>query len=319
MTDGRGRKITYLRISLTDLCNFRCVYCMPPGGVEKIPHSEILRLEELLDVVRLLSSSFGINKVRVTGGEPLVRRGVTGFLEELCRIDSLRDVALTTNGSLLEEMAEEVWDAGVRRLNISLDSLRPDRFLAITRVDALDRVLRGVEAARRCGFSPIKMNIVAMRENLDEASDFVRYGIEKEIEVRFIERVPFGSDRAESFIPNRDVKEEIEKKYKLSLLDRPSETNAPVVRYRVEGGEGICGFISPVTEPFCAYCNRIRIRGDGHLLPCLKSTTQLDLRPWIRPEFRAEEMASAIRRFVGRGLKQLSFEDHKIRMSQIGG
>ncbi|MBU1698929.1 MAG: GTP 3',8-cyclase MoaA [Candidatus Eisenbacteria bacterium] len=319
MKDAQGRHIDYLRISLTDLCNFRCVYCMPEGGVEKLSHDQILRREELIAVTQLMVERFGIRKVRITGGEPLIRRGVIDFLREIRCIPDLEDVALTTNGYLLEDLAGDIHDVGVTRLNISLDTLRRDRFQQITRTDGLPKVLRGIEAAIKAGFQPIKLNVVALKETLDEAADFIAFGIEKNIEVRFIELMPFRSEMNASYISNDEVKRAIEKKVSLTKLEDNEASHGPAVRYRVGEGQVPCGFISPVSRPFCTKCNRIRLRGDGKLVPCLKGYTKYDLMPYIRPIFRGDDLAVAIRDLMSNDLKEKCPEHQLHPMSQIGG
>lgn len=319
MRDAQGREITYLRISLTDLCNFRCVYCMPPQGVKKISHFDMLRFEEIIEIVALMSDRFGITKVRVTGGEPLVRRGVTGLLKDLCNIEGLEDVALTTNGYLLETMAEGIWDAGVKRLNISLDTLRRDRFEEYTRVDGLVQVLRGIEKAKSVGFAPIKVNVVAMDDNLDESGEFIAFGIEHGIEVRFIERMPFSADPRGRAVSNEEVMKKIGERFALSPIEDAQAEGSPAVRYSIDGTDATCGFISPLSAPFCGRCNRIRLRGDGKLLPCLQGITQYDLMPFIRPEFLTEKLARTIEEIVQHDLKKSGTGRDRLPMSQIGG
>ncbi len=319
MKDARGRTITYLRLSLTDRCNFRCVYCMPPEGVKKIPHAGMLRFEELIALVRLMSERLEITKVKVTGGEPLVRRGVIGFMRDLCALPALHDVGLTTNGFFLEDMAADLRDAGVGRLNVSLDTMRPDRFREITRRDGLSKVLRGIDAARRCGFSPVKLNVVVMKETLDEVPDFLAFGIDTGIEIRFIERMPFTAERIGAFVSNRVVKGIVEQRRSLRAIDAGSASTAPAARYYLGGTEATCGFISPVSDPFCARCDRLRLKGDGKLIACLKGGTRYNLLPLIRPRFRADALAARIENVIGRDSKERSPGERPIIMSQIGG
>ena len=231
---GAPRSIRYLRVSLTDRCNFRCVYCMPPPGIPKIDHAEILRFHEVLAIVRLMADRFGVTKVRVTGGEPLVRRGACALLTELCQIPGLSDVTLTTNGSLLEPMAPAIRGAGVKRINVSLDTLRRDRFLAITRCDGLDRTLRGIEAALACGFRPVKINTVVLQENLDEIPDLIDFAQRTGVEIRFIERMPYGAPGRS--IPNDEVLRAIKRRHRLSSLQGDGEAGSTSVRYRIDDG-----------------------------------------------------------------------------------
>jgi cyclic pyranopterin phosphate synthase len=350
MKDARGRKIDYLRVSLTDRCNFRCVYCMPPRGVIKLRHEDMLTLEELAAVVRLMATDLGVTKVRVTGGEPLVRRGALGFLRELGTIPGIRDLSLTTNGFHLEGMAAAIREAGIRRLNISLDTLRHDRFKEITRVDGLDRVLRGIDAAREQGFSPIKLNVVSMRETLDEAPDLIRFGIAKGVQVRFIELMPSHEAARPTFVPNAAIREAIEREYRLVPVDdplaqadlQPASENPSAYPaagtppgadpppaagpppgaaqlYRIHGHAATCGFISPITQPFCATCNRIRLRGDAKLLPCLSTVSGYDLMPFIRPRLRLTDLAAYLEELLPR-CKMHAPKRHEIHaMSMIGG
>ena len=344
MKDARGRKIDYLRVSLTDRCNFRCIYCMPPQGVVKLRHEDMLTLEELAAVVRLMATDLGVTKVRVTGGEPLVRRGALGFLRELGTIPGIRDLALTTNGFHLEGMAAAIREAGIQRLNISLDTLHRDRFKEITRVDGLDRVLRGIDAAREQGFSAIKLNVVSMRETLDEAPDLIRFGIEKGIQVRFIELMSSHEAAGPVFMPNPIIKKAIEREFRLVPVDDPraqadlqaaseSPSEHPAAGpppaaspppgtarvYRIHGHAATCGFISPITQPFCATCNRIRLRGDAKLLPCLSTPSGYDLMPFIRPRLRLTDLAAYLEELLPH-CKMHAPKRHEIHaMSMIGG
>lgn len=308
--EANGKMLRYLRVSLTDRCNFRCSYCMPPQGIQKISHDEILRYHEVLWIIGVMAHRFGVRKVRVTGGEPLVRRGVCDFLTDLCRIPGLVDVSLTTNGYLLEEMAGAIHAAGVRRINISLDTFDRELFRRITGVDGLDQTLRGVDAALSRGFSPVKLNVVVLESNMGEVLDFVAYGRRKGVEVRFIEQMP-GWDGGTDHVPNGAVKRLIESRHALRRLrsgeDRSGESDLAggerganggdaAVRYAVDGGASIIGFVSPMSEPFCAGCDRIRLRGDGKLLPCLMSSIAHDLMPCVRPVQIAEDLEDTIRR-----------------------
>jgi cyclic pyranopterin phosphate synthase len=319
MRDAQGRQIDYLRISLTDLCNFRCVYCMPEAGVKKLAHEQILRREELVAITQLMVERFGIRKVRVTGGEPLIRRGAAAFLREIRCIPDLEDLALTTNAYLLEEFAADIKAAGVGRINISLDTLRPDRFRAITRREGLEKVLRGIEAASAAGFDPIKLNVVALKETLDEAAGFIAFGLERNIEVRFIELMPFRAETHASYISNDKIRKEIETRYTLTEAADEGGSGGPAVRYRINAGPAHCGFISPVSRPFCSGCNRIRLRGDGKILPCLKGSTRFDIMPYLRPVFRTDDLETAIRNLVTGDSKEHCPASQFNPMSQIGG
>jgi GTP 3',8-cyclase len=338
LRDALGRRIDYLRVSLTDRCNLRCVYCMPPEGVPKLQHADILRLEELAEIVRLLVTDLGITKVRVTGGEPLIRRGVISFLRTVGQIDGIADLAITTNGTRLEEFAADIRDAGVRRLNISLDTLRAERFLALTGVDGFEAVLRGIAAARRAGFQPIKLNVVVMRSILDEVADLLRFGIEQSLEVRFIELMASHMPRANEFVPAQELLETLSREFDLTPLQPvPAATAAAGASdcatgaarlYAVSPLPGspaptapgaVCGVIAAVTTPFCDRCSRIRLRADGRLVPCLSADEQYDLKPFVRPRFLRGQLIEYIRETVGRS-KASPPRERRIRgMSQIGG
>jgi GTP 3',8-cyclase len=325
LSDALGRPIRYLRVSLTDLCNLRCRYCMPAGGVHKIAHEEMLRLEELADLVRVFVVDLGIRKVRVTGGEPLVRRGAIEFLRALGAIPGLRDLALTTNAWFLEEHAVAIREAGVRRINISLDTLDPETFRRITGADGLARVLRGIEAAARTGFETLKINTVILPENLAEAPALVRFAAARGIVLRFIERMPSpGTDgrAAEIDTRARAVLRALSREFTLEPAGegRPGETAR---LYRAAGPglpEGArVGFITPLSEPFCPSCDRIRLRGDGRLLPCLSQAVYFDLKRFVRPALRRAELIEYARTALS-GAKSHSPEERRIEdMWRIGG
>jgi cyclic pyranopterin phosphate synthase len=319
MNDGKGRTISYLRLSVTDRCNFRCLYCMAEDDHHWLPRSSLLTFEEFLSIVRVLSQDLGISKVRVTGGEPLVRRGTVDFVSELCRVPGLQEVTLTTNGALFASAAEPLWRAGVRRVNFSLDTLRRNRFRDIAGADALDRVLEGIEAARATGFSPIKLNVVVLEANLDEAEDFVAFGIEKGLEVRFIECLPGCGAPAGSFVPNREIQRRIGSSFRLTPLADTGDGSGPAVRYAINGGQAVCGFISPMTEPFCPRCNRLRLQSNGQLIPCLLGQTRYDLMPLVRPRLDASALASVVRDAIRNDLKVGRSSSSMPRMSSVGG
>lgn len=286
MIDQHNRNINYLRISVTDRCNLRCLYCMPKEGLSLIGHDDILRYEEILRVTRLAVKK-GISKVRVTGGEPLVRRGIVEFIARLKAIEGLNDISLTTNGILLEEFAEKLNRAGMTRINVSLDSLNPQKYAEITRGGSLAAVLRGIDSAYRAGFSPIKINTVAIKgENDDEILEFANLTLDKPFQVRFIEMMPLGNagpDQSVHYLSNDLVMEKINRHYRLEPIDgRNMITDGPARRYRISGGMGEIGFISPVSHHFCHHCNRIRITADGHLRACLLLDDEVDLKGPLR-------------------------------------
>ena len=274
MIDSCGRNIDYLRLSVTDLCNYRCRYCMPEEGVCKRTHSEILSLEELEAIARA-AVALGITKIRLTGGEPLVRRGIVELCRRLRRIPELQELCLTTNGSLLPDLAAPLREAGVDRLNISLDTLRPERFTQMTCRGELGQVLEGLAAAEEAGFTNLKLNTVLIGGfNDDEISDFVRLTQVHPWEVRFIELMPMGPcaqwDRS-CFLPNTTVLRHCPEL-------RPLPARGVARRYRIPGTRGTVGLISPLSHEFCADCRRIRVTADGKLKGCLHSREEIDLR-----------------------------------------
>ncbi len=275
MKDKHGREISYLRISLTDLCNLRCVYCMPPEGVKKRAHRDMLSLEEIAGIARA-AVSLGVKKIRLTGGEPLVRRGVLSLCRELSAIPGVEDLALTTNGLLLPAMARDLRDAGVRRVNISLDTLDPVKYEKITRGGRLSDALSGIKAAKRAGFSPIKLNAVLIGGfNDGEITRIAELTLDEPIDVRFIELMPIGETSPfgeEAYLPCSAV---LERLPRLEAL----ETDGGVARrFRLPGAKGTVGLISPLSCKFCASCNRIRLTADGCLKPCLHSKDEISLR-----------------------------------------
>ncbi|WP_224958008.1 GTP 3',8-cyclase MoaA [Geomonas subterranea] len=281
LIDSYGRRINYLRLSVTDRCNLRCRYCMPAKGMQMLPHHEILSFEELLRVSEQAVAA-GICKIRVTGGEPLVRRGILPFLARLGRLPGLKELVLTTNGVLLGEMARGLKDAGVQRLNISLDSLKPETFARITRGGKLSDALSGIEAAEKAGFPPHKINVVLMRGvNDDEIMDFVELTRERPYNVRFIEYMPTHSGNWRAFsIPGAEVLERIAERYLIEKLE-PGEHSGPATNFRVRGAPGSLGIISAMTGHFCGSCNRLRVTAAGLARGCLFSGEGVDLRPLL--------------------------------------
>jgi cyclic pyranopterin phosphate synthase len=325
LRDALGRRVRYLRVSLTDLCNLRCRYCMPPAGVVKMSHEEMLRLEELVSVVRIFVARLGIEKVRVTGGEPLVRHGALEFLQALGTIPGLRDLALTTNASFLAEQAAAIRQAGVRRVNISLDTLRPNVFRQITGTDGLDRVLAGIEAATRAGFEAVKLNAVILPETVEEAPALVRFAATRGIVLRFIERMPApGTDGgAAPDASARSVMDALRHEFEATPADGGQDSAATAALYRIAGpglpAGTVIGFITPVSAPFCRDCDRIRLRGDGRLLPCLSQAVYFDLKPYIRPALREAALVEFVREAMA-GAKADGPPERKIQaMWRIGG
>jgi GTP 3',8-cyclase len=283
LVDRFNRHVTYVRISVTDRCDFRCVYCMSED-MEFLPRSEVLSLEELADVARAFTE-LGVTKIRLTGGEPLVRKNVLWLARAIGHLPGLKELVLTTNGSQLERHAQELHDANVRRINISLDSLDPERFRRITRVGDLAKVLRGIEAARRAGFERLKINAVVLKNrNHDEVVPLVRFAIERGMDVSFIEEMPLGvigdHDRAEAYYSSDQIRADLENAF--TLLPTTETTGGPARYYRVGGTDTRVGFISPHSHNFCDHCNRVRVTTEGRLLLCLGQEYSTDLRAVLR-------------------------------------
>ena len=283
--DAFNRPISYLRVSVTDRCNLRCLYCMPPEGVPWRPHEEVLRYEEIETVVRA-AASLGITKVRITGGEPLVRKGLAGLVAMIARIPGIDDLAMTTNGTLLARYAEELKAAGLKRVNVSLDTLRPERFRRITRLGELSDTLEGIAAAKEAGLVPVKVNIVVVRGmNDDEAVDFARLTVEGDWHVRFIEVMPLGGNIAwvsDGYVSAEEMRRRIQGELGELIPAKMAVGGGPARYYRLAGAQGTIGFITPLSEHFCYQCNRLRLTADGKLRPCLLSDYEIDLRTPLR-------------------------------------
>jgi cyclic pyranopterin phosphate synthase len=326
LIDGHGRPIGDVRISVTDRCNFRCQYCMPAEGLPWLDRSALLTYEEIERLVRLLSS-MGVHDVRLTGGEPLVRKELWRLVERLSAIEDVHDLSLTTNGYLLTKQVDDLVRAGLRRINVSLDSLAPDRFFQLTRRDSLAQVLEGLEAAQRHPqLRPIKVNVVALKDfTEDEVLRFAEFARRHPYEVRFIEFMPLDADRAwtrDKVLPNAEIVAMIDAVYPLEPVGR--ERHGTARRYRFADGTGGMGFISPVSEPFCGDCNRIRLTAEGELRTCLFSMNETDLREPLRSGATDEELETIIRDAVWR--KELKhhvndpgFVQPSRTMSRIGG
>ncbi|MFC1870095.1 GTP 3',8-cyclase MoaA [Chloroflexota bacterium] len=280
LSDSFQRPINYLRISVTDRCNLRCIYCAPLGGSKMMSHNDILTYEEILTIAKA-AAELGVTKVRITGGEPLVRLGLPGLVEMLAGIAVIDDISLTTNGTLLSGCAAELKSAGLRRVNISLDTLKPDRFRFISGSNGnLDDVLAGIEVARSVGLNPVKLNMVVMSGvNDDEIVDFAAKTIEDEWHVRFIELMPVnGRDSVDSqFISVSEMRRRLGSLGELEPC-LPSVGNGPAKYFRFPHARGTVGFITPVSEHFCIQCNRLRLTADGRLRPCLLSEGEIDLK-----------------------------------------
>lgn len=283
LVDRFGRRVSYVRISVTDRCDLRCVYCMSED-MHFVPRAQLLTLEELAVVARAFTE-LGVTKIRLTGGEPLVRKNVLWLCQEIGALPGVRELTLTTNGTQLESMAGPLQAAGVRRLNISLDSLDPERFRRITRVGDLSKVLRGIEAARTAGFERIKLNAVVLKHrNHDETGALVSFAIARDMDISFIEEMPLGQigdhDRAEAYYSSDQIRADLEARY--SLVPTTEMTGGPSRYYRVAGTRTRVGFISPHSHNFCASCNRVRLTTEGRLLLCLGQEHSVDLRAIVR-------------------------------------
>ena len=323
LDDSFGRKINYLRLSITDRCNMRCIYCMPADGIEKVGHAEILNYEQFLFIAEA-AVSLGIEKIRVTGGEPLVRTGIISFLEKLAKISGLKQLVLTTNGVLLPGMAQKLKDVGVQRLNISLDSLQPAMFFQLTRRDLLPQVLAGIAAAEKAGI-PYKINMVVMRGfNDNEILDFAQLTQEHDCTVRFIEYMPTLKDKnwSSMVVSSKEVLQRLHNHYSLHSVDRGA-LSGPAEEFAIAGARGHIGVISPLSGHFCQSCNRIRITASGTVRTCLFSDHEFDLKPLLTPG-NLDQIASKLQHLVNdkpacHTLNSQSGEYSPFSMAQIGG
>jgi cyclic pyranopterin phosphate synthase len=330
MIDQYNRNINYLRVSVTDRCNLRCKYCMPKDGLSQIGHNDILRYEEMLRVIRA-GVGLGISKVRITGGEPLVRRGIVDFIARLKSIPGLADISLTTNGVLLKQFAEDLFHAGIRRINVSLDSLNKEKYAAITRGGDLNAVLAGIQEADRVGFAPIKINTVAIKGfNDDEILTFAAHTLDKPYQVRFIELMPLGhagGDNSSNFLSNDVVMDIIRQAYPLTAVNgQTNKVDGPALLYKIAGGQGGIGFISPVSRHFCHACNRLRLTADGHLRACLLLDEEVDLKGPLRDGCSDGDLEDLMRKAIARkprGHTMIKEERHLRKcmkeMATIGG
>lgn len=283
LIDAFGRTVNYLRLSVTDRCDFRCVYCMSEE-MTFMPRAQILTLEEIYQVAKAFAE-LGVTKLRVTGGEPLIRRNILELMPKLGNLQGLDELVMTTNGSHLDKMAQDLKKADVKRLNISLDTLNPERFKRLTRTGDLQQVLRGIAAAKAQGFERIKLNAVILKNrNHDEVVDLVRYAVEHGFDISFIEEMPLGQvsdhSRAEAYYPSYQIREDLAQHF--SLLSTTDKTGGPSNYFRVDGGASRVGFISPHSENFCSQCNRVRLTAEGRLLLCLGNEHSVDLKKVLR-------------------------------------
>ncbi|MGB6370637.1 MAG: GTP 3',8-cyclase MoaA [Atribacterota bacterium] len=333
LIDNLGREISYLRVSITDRCNYRCIYCKPEEQFEFIPHEEILRYEEIVEIIEE-AVNLGVTKVRITGGEPLARKGVVDFIKKLRKIKKLEDISLTTNGFFLSEYAEKLKDAGLNRVNISLDSLQEEKYKRITRGGSLEKALKGIDSALKAGLLPIKINTVLIRGiNDDEVEDFIRLTLGRPLNIRFIEFMPSGEELKDNyrdkFISVLEIKESLAEKYSFRPIDINSG-NGPAKYYQIKGGQGTIGFITALSQHFCKTCNRIRLTSEGKLRPCLFSNMEVDIKQAIRNAKTDDKIirSKIIRNNIVEAIS-IKPEGHKLnekfsnrdsfKMSKIGG
>lgn len=314
MIDQWGRKINYMRVSVTDRCNLRCVYCMPLQGVQLRPRDEYLTYEELLHVIEA-GLTLGIDRIRITGGEPLVRKDLVQFLAKLKPM-GVKDLSLSTNGLLFAPMARELKDAGVDRVNFSLDTLKADRFEKIARLSGdIDAVSKAIDAAFEVGMEPVKVNMVVIRGwNDDEIADMARLTIDRSLHMRYIEVMPFSEAYEftwENLVPAAEIRSRLMDTFEdLEPLREGVAGNGPAKYWQIPGAKGTVGFISAVTECFCGQCNRIRVSGDGKINPCLGHVHEVDLKPFLRnPEATMAQLTAAMSDAILMKPKEHNFDD----------
>ena len=327
MLDRFGRIHTNLRISVTDVCNFRCIYCMPED-MTFMPDAALMTFDEILHLARIFVA-LGANKVRITGGEPLVRPGVPALIRQLTQLDGLKDISLTTNGIGLIKQAQALYDAGLRRINVSLDTLNEEKFEQMTRRKVLSRVLEGLKAAHKCGFNPIKINAVAMRGFTDdEIVDLATFARQNDYQLRFIEFMPLDADDVwgrNMYIPGKEIIGKINAVYPLTPVTQDGDAKSDTAqRYRFSDNGNEVGVISSVSEPFCENCNRVRLTADGKLRTCLFSLTETDLltplREGVADDGIAELILNAVeQKEAGHKINAADFIKPERNMSRIGG
>ena len=325
LIDRFGRRIDYLRISVTDRCNLRCVYCMPECGIANKPHGELLTFEEITRIARI-GVSMGIEKVRLTGGEPLVRKDLPDLIAMLADTGGITDISMTTNGVLLANRAKELKEAGLKRVNISLDTLREDRFKEITRLGELKDIIAGIDAALDAGLQPLKINVLLLADlEDDEVIDFLKLTIKRPLHVRFLEFMPITGNefwKRENFISYKKVMEICRQFGTIEPVDLYG--NGPAKNLRIKGALGTFGFIAPLGDKFCSSCNRLRLTSDGFLKGCLHSDLKVNLKLPLREGVDTERIKELIRLVVnakpeGHSLDKSSIEASEYLMCQIGG
>ncbi len=324
LVDPYGRVVRDLRISVTDRCNFRCTYCMPEEGMQWMPRSEILTFEEIERLARICIDHYGFDGIRLTGGEPTIRANITSLVSKLATLGV--DVAMTTNAGTLRNIARQLRDAGLSRINISLDTLDREKFERMTRRDELDNVLAGIQAAKRAGFDPVKINTVVERGvNDDEIVDLARFGRDEGVEVRFIEFMPLDASdewQRAQVVGQDEIVAAIDAEFPLEQV--PARGAAPANMWRYADGAGHVGVIPTVTKPFCGDCDRVRLTADGQFRTCLFATDEFDLRAALRAGETDDQIADRIERAVGtkwagHQINQVNFVRPARTMSQIGG
>jgi len=324
MKDRFGREINYLRISVTDRCNFRCLYCLPPEGITLLPSSEILSYEEILEIVKT-TIRLGITKFRITGGEPLVRKDVISLLQEMIGLSGMEKVSLTTNGYFLDEFAQDLSRIGLNSINIGLNSFNEDNFETITGVDGLKAVRKGLQHLLELGFNNLKINTVLLKGyNEEEISNFAQLTLEHPIAIRFIEYMPCGNweTNLDSIVKGDEIIKQITENVGELIKIEDKLGSGPAQYYRLPNARGRIGFIMPVSQPFCADCNRIRLTADGHLKSCLLSEEEIDLKPILREMRDEREKRKELEELIKKAILMKPFShSHKRNgiMSRIGG
>lgn len=322
MKDSYGRKVEYLRVSVIDRCNLRCIYCMPEEGIKNLlPHHEILTYEEILRIIKIASET-GISKVRITGGEPLIRKDIVSFIQRLCEIEGVNDIGVTTNGTVLKKYAKDLYNAGLKRINVSVDSLDDEKFRTITRLGSLKEVLEGIEEAYRVGFNPIKINVVVMKGiNDDEIERFAQWSKEAPLQIRFIEFMSIDKEiwKREIFMSTKEIKDRIETTVG-RLIPVHLKKSGPAEYFMFEGAKGLLGFISPMTNHICVRCNRLRLTAEGKLRACLFLDNEIDLKALLRGGISDEEIKKTIIKAIQLKPQGISEKTKPLRaMSTIGG
>lgn len=320
MEDSYGRRINYMRISVTDRCNLRCTYCSPSKEFEFIPHSEILTYEEIIRLSKI-AVSIGIEKFRLTGGEPLLRKNISFLIEQILSLPQVKEVTLTTNGVLLSQYVDELWEVGVRRLNISLDTLDPEKYRELTGRNDFHKVWEGIEAALNKGFNPLKINVVLLKGINDDLSPFINLTLNYPLHVRFIELMDFAPSRKNFFVSCAVALMRL-KEYGNFEEVSSLKGAGPAKYYRLEGAKGTLGFICPYSEHFCKSCNRLRISADGKMRPCLFSDFSVDLKRPLREGATDEEIKTLILKTLKSKPEKRSVNMDKVEgkgMRRIGG